>query len=349
MALLALTAWELIFYCFIFIVGLFGNVMVCLVVLKSPAEFRSVQFNIYLFSLAIVDLCLAVVCLPVYLFSTSKFHHPGGYGGLIFCKIITGYLLPFWLGGTSIYILVFISFERYRAVSNPLFYRTHDVKIQTRLNIAFAWFIGFFIQLPTIIGVTYTANENDTTIGSFCMYTWKEKTTSSSIYAVAFTLQYVIPASIFIINFCRIKKCIGKLDITLRHCLADRRSLVQIMRNKRRTIRIVFITCLAFFVCWTPNNTMYFLFQYGNRMEVSWDSNLYQVGIVLGYFNSCINPLLYAFQSREFRKHCKNIMRKVFKVNTLKQGGGGTIAHGTSTLGSFTTTSDNEKLIRYKL
>ena len=144
MAGLAVNAWELTCYCFIFIVGLFGNLLVCFVVLKSPAEFRFAKFNIYLFALATVDLCLAVVCLPVYLFSTSTFPHPNGYGGTVFCKIFTGYFLPYWMGAASIYILVLISFERFEAVSNPLLSRVRSTKMRIRSNIAFACLSGFY-------------------------------------------------------------------------------------------------------------------------------------------------------------------------------------------------------------
>jgi len=348
MSELLLSTWEIICYCFIFVTGLIGNLMVCLVVMKSPAAFRCCNFNMYLFALAVVDLCLAVVCLPVYVFSTSKFHHPTGYGGIIFCKIITGYLLPFWLGGTSIYILAAISVERYQAISNPIVSRANSTTKKAKLNIAFALCIGLLIQLPTVIGITYASSENKATVGNFCRYIWKGKAIHSSIYAVTFTVQYAIPALILIVNFYRIKGNIRKLDTTLSHGLVDKRNLFKMMKKKRRTIRIVFATSLAFFVCWTPNNVMYILFQYGGRQEVAWDSNLYQVGIVLGYFNSCINPILYAFQSKDFRKRCIAITRKMF---TLK-GPEHTVSNGTheiATSCSSRTTSDREALVIFDI
>ena len=176
------------------------------------------------------------------------------------------------------------------------------------------------------------------------MYIWKDRATSSSIYAVVFTLLYVIPALIFIANFFRIRKCISKLDINLRHCLADRRCVHGIMNNKRRTIRIVFVTSVAFFVCWTPNSIMYFLFQFGGAAEVAWDSSIYQVGIVLGYFNSCINPILYAFQSKKFRTHCKTIITKAFGISSPRK-----ISCPRQVLEPFTSTSDKDMLVRFEI
>ena len=322
--------------------------MVCLVIMKSPAAFRSCHFNMYLLALAVVDLCLAVICLPVYFFSTSTFHHPTSYGGIIFCKIITGYLLPFWLGGTSIYIIAAISVERHQAISNPIVSRAHSTTRKAKLNIAFTLCIGLLIQLPTVIGITYASTENSATVGSFCKYIWKGKAIHSSIYAVTFTAQYTIPALILIVNFYRIKESIKKLDTTLSQGLVDKRNLFKMMKKKRRTIRIVFATSVAFFVCWTPNNVMYILFQYGGKQEVSWDSNFYQVGIVLGYFNSCINPILYAFQSKDFRKRCIAIMRKMFTLKGPKHALGSG-PHGIPTSCSSRITSDQEALFKFDI
>ena len=74
-------AWEVVCYCFIFLAGLFGNLTVIIVVLKCGSarhRFREVPFNIYLMALAIVDLTVAVTCLPVYILSSSIYDHPGG-------------------------------------------------------------------------------------------------------------------------------------------------------------------------------------------------------------------------------------------------------------------------------
>lgn len=349
MASLALTAWELTCYCVIFTVGLIGNLTVCLVVVKSSPKFRSVPFNIYLMALAITDLCLAITCLPIYVMSTTAFNHPDGYGGTVLCKIITGYLLPFWFGGASIYILVIISFERYEAISNPLSARTRSVTIKTWVNIVFAWLIGIVIEVPTIVGLRYTSDRQNATVGSFCKFTWKSQTVITSIYAFTFTFQYVLPAFIFIINFYRIKKSTGHLDESLKRNFADGGYLMKVMNKKRQTVRIIFIASLAFFICWTPNNVMYFLFQYGNQKSIAWDSTIFQAGIILGYFNSCVNPVLYAFQSKSFREHCKEVLTKSFKCKGSRHRDRQNRSQGSSISGSGMTSSDKDVLIKFEI
>ena len=53
--------WELVCYCFIFIVGLLGNLTICLVVLKSGPSYTLLPFNVYLMTLAIASIgcCLS--------------------------------------------------------------------------------------------------------------------------------------------------------------------------------------------------------------------------------------------------------------------------------------------------
>ena len=296
--------------------------MVCLVVVKSGPKFRLVPFNVYLMALSVTDLCLALTCLPVYVMSTSKFQHPSGNAGSVFCKIISGYLLPFWLAGASIYILVIISFERYEAVSRPFCHRTRRAKVRTCLGIAFAWFMGLLIQMPTIIGEQYASNHVYATVGNYCMFTWKNPTVITGIYALTFGLNYVMPALILTMNFYRTKKCIDKLDESLQRSFADKRYHDAILTKKRKSVRIVFVVTLAFFVCWTPNNVMYFLFQYWDQKDIAWNSNVFQIGIILGFFSSCINPLLYAFQSKDFRKNCATIIRKIFGLTNGYQAQG---------------------------
>lgn len=317
-----LRAWELACYCLIFIVGLLGNLTICLVVLKSDPSYRLMPFNVYLMSLAIADLLLAVVCLPIYVMSTLKSSHLAGSEGVIFCKIITGYLLPFWLGGVSIYLLVIISFERYTAISKPFLALTRTTSKQTATFVAGAWLIGLVIQLPTIIGIKFTKSMSNASVGNHCVYEWSTHMQRTSIYACMFTFQYLVPAVIFIVNFYRIQKCLTQIDKQLKQMFADSQQLVnvdiKVMERKRKTIRIVFVASLVFFICWTPNNIMYFLFQYGGKTDITWRSKYFQAGIILGFSNSCVNPFLYAFQSKDFRSHCKKIFKKMLGIKNYQ-------------------------------
>ena len=317
MANFEVRAWQIFCYCLIFITGVIGNSIVILVVMKSSGtpkqRLRDVPFNVYLMALAIVDMALCIVCLPVYIMSTTAFPHPTGTGGDVFCKLVTGNVPQFWLAGVSIYLLVVISYERYAAITKPFKMRLGITK-KTYIYIGLAWFFGFARELPVIVGIRYSATK--ATVGTSCYY-WPEQLASIFIFSLLFISQYVIPAGIFLYNFYRIKKRINTLDTSLKTALGQPKQRVEIMKSKRRTIRIVLMVLVTFLVCWTPNNIMYLLFQYGHVSDVSWSSDYYQFGIILGFSSSCINPFLYAFQSKQFRVHCGKVLRKIFKIGGL--------------------------------
>jgi hypothetical protein len=330
MAGIEFLTWEIICYCFIFVAGLLGNLTVITVVLKSGSaqhRFREVPFNIYLMSLAIVDLIFAVTCLPIYILSSSIFDHPTGVKGDIFCKLITGYLIPFWLCDVSIFTLVIISFERYAAICKPFQAIRLGVPRKTYSYITGAYLAGFIVQIPTIVGVRW-AGVNGTV--SYCRYDWPSETVSTVIYAVVFVCHFIFPAVIFIFNFYRIKKCLSKLDGDLRRSFGDARQRVKIMKSKERTIRVVFVVMVAFFVLWTPNLLMYFLFQFGEVHNLRWNSNYYQAGIILGFSSSWLNPFLYAFQSKDFRSHCRKVFWKLLGRQNSGRQQSSSQSHSTS-------------------
>ena len=311
--------WEIICYCFIFLTGLLGNLVVIIVVLKSGSarhRFREVPFNIYLMALSIVDLTFAVTCLPIYILSTSVFDHPTGVKGDIFCKLITGYLIPFWLCDVSIYTLVIISFERHAAICKPFQAIRLGIPRKTYFYIIGAYLTAFIVQIPTIVGIRWAGASGTV---SYCKYDWPSDTVSTIIYAVVFVCHFILPATIFIFNFYRIKKCLTKLDGHLRRSFGDARQRVKIMKSKEKTIRIVFVVMAAFFVLWTPNHVMYFLFQFGKIHHFRWNSNYYQAGIILGFSSSWLNPFLYAFQSRDFRSHCRKVFGKMLGGRVIGQ------------------------------
>lgn len=293
--------WEFTCCCFMFSLGLVSNAIVCVVVIKKGPKFRAAPFNQFLMGLALVDLLVSVLSVPFYLTLVAEIPHPSGVIGSAVCKISHG--LPFWLAGCSIYLLVCISFERYKALKEPLISYARNKKRRNAIYFVASTGASLIPQLPTLIGIEYV--ESNASVGQ-CRYAWSSKS-RRVIYPIGFVIQFVIPGTVFIVNFLRIRKCLKHLDETLYRNISDERVRQALMRRKKRTVRIVFLVTAAFFICWTPDHVMYLMYQYYGQSELAWNSDLYQAALVLGFFSSCINPLLYAFQSKDFRDHCKSV------------------------------------------
>ncbi|ALC49137.1 maker320 [Drosophila busckii] len=79
-------------------------------------------------------------------------------------------------------------------------------------------------------------------------------------------------------------------------------------KGKRRVTRMVVVVVLAFAICWLPIHVilvMKALDMYGgSHLSVI----IQIISHVLAYTNSCINPILYAFLSDNFRKAFRKVV-----------------------------------------
>ena len=86
---------------------------------------------------------------------------------------------------------------------------------------------------------------------------------------------------------------------------STRRSLTTVnMKKKRATnnvLKTLAIVTVAFVVCWMPNKCYSFLYLIGVKSNIG---EVYYVTFGLALFNSCVNPLIYIIDFKEFRKVC---------------------------------------------
>ena len=317
--------WELIWYCVILVTGALGNVLVCLVICKSSKLFRSVPFNMYLCSLAVADILLALVVLPNYLFSTPIFNHPCGVWGDVMCKTISADFITFYFSTVSEYSLVLISLERLHAVHKfPVAgMKSPSRKKKAWLSIVITWFIPLAFHSPKFIYLLEYKRRQRPVIGNYCRYVWgRDPTPSSKIYGgVILMVEGILPLVILIYSFCSIRRCLLNQEKKLFGGIRGKPSNYgsttfsswQTVERRQRTVKILVMVTIVFVVCWMPNGVMFFIIDFmgEKHSNFTWNSPLYQVGILMRFTGSCINPYLYAWQSTEFRKHSKKALKSL--------------------------------------
>lgn len=119
-------------------------------------------------------------------------------------------------------------------------------------------------------------------------------------------------------------------------------------RNLRRITRMVLVVVAAFVVCWTPIQIMVLAQSLGFNLSSLYTLVMMHFFIALGYVNSSLNPVLYAFLDenfkRCFREFCqpspfrldtqqsgrmRSMGREVAVVYSCKAGDGGELEGGT--------------------
>ena len=312
--------WEFIWYLLLFVTGSVGNITVLLVIILHRGINRKSTFNIMLLSLATTDLLTSVVGLPIYIMSTSFYRHPAGKYGDYLCMFFTGYFLPFWLLDVSVFILVIIALERRKVVMKPLSILEED-KLSIKMFVVGTILLGLALGLPTIFGLTYTAT--DPIVGNHCTYRY---TFSQSVYIYfsVFTIDTIVPIIILSVCYLNIKKWLAKRDALLKassiqtsYTVGNSPSHELALKKKRKTIETMKCVVLAFFICIVPNHLLYLLSLAGVK-GLEWNSVICQVGVLIRFSNSCINPLLYCFKSEEFRKNFQETFNLSFKTTVPK-------------------------------
>ena len=303
----SLKAWILSCYLVIAICGMVGNFLVMSIILKNK-DIRHSLFGVYLFGLAMADFSVAILCLPTYFTSTSNFKkHPSGSAGDIMCTILTAYNLLFYFEIVSIFTLVALSFERYAAVCKPLTTYANSSPKKAKKILCGVWLLSFLPVIPSLFGTRYTTKEKRSSIGAHCNVTLFTTGVSWNILCnLIFVIQFILPLAFMIFCFVKTLKALQRriknLEVMGNSQIGD----LQLIKQREKTLFTIVIVIASFFSLWTPNQIAFKLYQV--HVVTSWNSTIMQVTIVLCFLSCCINPFIYAFRSKLFRKGMKNLL-----------------------------------------
>lgn len=111
--------------------------------------------NYFLFSLAIADLAIGLISMPLFTMSTILGHWPLGP---FVCD--TWLALDYLASNASVLNLLIISFDRYFSVTRPLTYRAKRTTNRAAIMIASAWGISLLLWPPWIYSWPYIEGTN---------------------------------------------------------------------------------------------------------------------------------------------------------------------------------------------
>ncbi|XP_021076551.1 mu-type opioid receptor isoform X2 [Mus pahari] len=271
-------------YSIVCVVGLFGNFLVMYVIVRYTK--MKTATNIYIFNLALAD-ALATSTLPFqsvnYLMGTWPF-------GTILCKIVIS--IDYYNMFTSIFTLCTMSVDRYIAVCHPvkaLDFRTpRNAKIVNVCN----WILSSAIGLPVMFMATtkYRQGSIDCTL-TFSHPTWYWE---NLLKICVFIFAFIMPVLIITV-------CYGLMILRLKSVRMLSGSKEK-DRNLRRITRMVLVVVAVFIVCWTPIHIYVIIKALITIPETTFQTVSWHFCIALGYTNSCLNPVLYAFLDENFKR-----------------------------------------------
>eukprot|EP00063_Salmo_salar_P085398 XP_014060233.1 PREDICTED: trace amine-associated receptor 1-like [Salmo salar] len=215
------------------------------------------------------------------------------YFGDLLCKIYTS--TDIMLSNISILNLCFISFDRYYAVCRPLLYRTkitvHFVLIMMLViwtGSAIVVFGIVFLELSTW-GVEDFYYKNVACEGQCILFQNKASSTVSLV--LSFYIPGVGMLSIYLKIFQIAQRQARSIQLT-----TNQNSVGKSQRKATKTLAIIMGVFLSF---WTPFFVINCIDPF---ISYSTPPVLFETLIWIGYLNSTINPMVYAFFYSWFRR-----------------------------------------------
>ncbi|XP_030219435.1 C-C chemokine receptor type 5-like isoform X2 [Gadus morhua] len=223
------------FYYINFLLSYLGNWLVLFIIVKLE-KVNSVT-NIFLINLVTSNILFAS-SFPF----LAKYHSSQWIFGTVLCKLVSSaHLIGFY---SSILFLTLMTFDRYLAV-------VHAVSAAKSRKRAYAigaslivWFISVLASLNELVfkGVWKDSNQGlmceETGYPADVVKQWKLVS-----YYMRFLLFFLLP--LFMVMYCY--TCITVRIMSTR------------MREKWRSVKLIFIIMFTFFVCWTPYNIVILL------------------------------------------------------------------------------------------
>lgn len=286
-------------YTSIFVLGIFGNVLVCYVVFRNKA--MQTVTNLFITNLALSDILLCVLAVPF----TPLYTFLGKWiFGSIICHLVS------YAQGTSVYIstltLTSIAIDRFFVIIYPFHPR---MKLSTCIIIIVnIWLFSILITLPYGIYMKHIHNNITNETKYFCEENWPEEQYRKIFGGITTMMQFIIP--FFLIAFCYI--CVSlRLNDRAKSKPGSKSSRKEEAdrERKRRTNRMLIAMVVIFLLSWLPLNVINIVNDFSAQVG---DWQYYFLSFFMAHAmamsSTCYNPFLYAWLNENFRKEFKQVL-----------------------------------------
>uniref|UniRef100_A0AAY5EJ27 Galanin receptor type 1 n=1 Tax=Electrophorus electricus TaxID=8005 RepID=A0AAY5EJ27_ELEEL len=280
---------PVVFGC-IFFLGVVGNSLVIVVIGRIKTRRSRSTTNIFILNLSIADLSFLLFCVP---FQATIYSLPEWIFGAFLCKFVHYFLMVSML--VSIFTLVAMSVDRYIAVvlskKSPCIRNRRNAL----LGVCIIWMLSFIFAVPVAQHQILT-NHPHAPNSSFCWEIWTERVARHTYKVTILIIGYLLP---LVLITCSYAKVLYHLHKKIKNISKKSE------HSKRKTAQTVLLVVAAFLFCWMPHHIIAMWVEFG-VFPLSDASFAFRItSHCLAYGNSCVNPILYAFLSENFRKACR--------------------------------------------
>ncbi|XP_066538446.1 platelet-activating factor receptor [Hoplias malabaricus] len=294
------------FYGVVFILGILFNIY-ALFILHHMREAKAMnEMRIYMTNLTVADL-LFVCVLPLwiaYYYNHGQWHYTD-----VMCRIAGS--LFFINTYCSVLFLTVISINRYWAVTRPLVAASSDCWRRGMI-------VSFCVWLVTLAMTINQLMEPGIQDGFRCFEGYQNQSKESKLSVAA--MHYLIVA-IFFVVFILVITCNVLIARTLlKQPISQRRPSTgkRPQGTKRRALRMLCAVVGVFVICFVPHHVVQIPWTQAVLELTEWTqetrqslNDAHQVTLMLMALNCLLDPVVYCFATRKFRKYLQGHLRRV--------------------------------------
>ncbi|XP_067384327.1 trace amine-associated receptor 13c-like [Channa argus] len=270
------------------------TVVLNLLVIVSISHFRQLYSptNLLILSLAVSDFLMGLVVMPFQILLTE----PCWLLGDLVCVLY--YFLPFIAICASVVNMVLISVDCYVAICDPLHYSTRITQKRVQICVLLCWIYCVFYSLIILSDNLKQPGRYNSCYGE-CVI--------NIFGALDLVLSFILPISTIVILYVRVfVVAVSQARAMRSHITAvklQRSVTVTVKKSELKAARTLGVVVAVFLMCYCPS---YCLSLSGSDLMIGSSANFFIYFLVL--FNSCLNPVIYAFLYPWFRKSVKLIV-----------------------------------------
>ncbi|KAM4592259.1 galanin receptor type 1b [Odontesthes bonariensis] len=282
----------------IFVVGVVGNSLVMVVIGRvkhGGGGARAISpTNIFILNLSVADLLFLLFCVP---FHATIYSLPQWVFGAFLCTF--GHFFSSVSMLVSIFTLVAMSVDRYIAVVRSRKSAYARSPRNALVGLCVIWSASLVCSVPVAqhqVLTDHPAAPNST----FCWESWSGASRPAyrvSILGLGFVLPLLLICCCYTRVLCHLHKKMKNMSKKSK-------------RSKRKTTQTILLVVTAFTICWLPHHIIAMWVEFGTFTLTDASFAFRIVAHCLSYGNSCVNPVLYAFLSENFRKACRQVFTR---------------------------------------
>uniref|UniRef100_A0A3Q3R1D0 G-protein coupled receptors family 1 profile domain-containing protein n=1 Tax=Monopterus albus TaxID=43700 RepID=A0A3Q3R1D0_MONAL len=265
-----------------------------LLVIISISHFRQLHTptNLLLLSLAVADFLIGLFVIPIQILLTE----PCWFLGDLVCVLF--YFLPCFTLLASILNMVLISVDRYVAICDPLRYPITITQKRVQIFVLLCWIYAVFYSFMILYDNLKQPGRYNSCYGE-CVVNING--------AVDMVLFFILPITAIIILYMRVFVVAVSQARAMRSHIAavtlQRSVTVTAKKSELKAARTLGVLVAVFLMCYCP---FYCVTLSGYDIMIGSSSTVFV--LFLDYFNSCLNPVIYAFFYPWFKKSVKLIV-----------------------------------------